>query len=664
MYDKDTKTCRIFAYNGGDTHMQVLESKPFFKVRNFTNLKEMFRQSVSLYGNLPAFRFRENPKGEIIRRTYREVGADIDAFGTALLSLGLADKNIAVIGENSYRWSITHLAVINGVGISVPLDRLLPPEEILALLDRGHVSAVVFDGTFLETMRKAHADLPGIHTFICMKPPKNAAGSPEDFIPGAACYGFEDLLTIGRKALQEGDTSYNDRVIDPEQIATLLFTSGTTSQSKGVLLRNRNITADVIALAKVEKFAVGTRVLSILPLHHTFENTCGLVYILYMGGCICECDGLRYIQKNMEEYKINLIIGVPTLFESFYKKVMDTLKKQNKVELVSKMIRVTRVLRKVKIDLRRIVFKQIHKAFGGSFKIGICGAAPIDPKIITFFDDIGVHILQGYGLTETSPVVAGCNYRVFVPGTVGLPLGDITIAIDNEKDYEEGEILVKGPVVMAGYYEDPEATAAAIDTEEWFHTGDVGRVDPKSGCILITGRLKSMIVLKTGKKVFPEEIEQLITRYPFIKESMVFGDSEQDGDVIVSAKFVLDPQTLENEGITEEELAQRLDQVVKEINLQIPGFKGIRNYVYSFQDLIKTTTLKVKRHSEIRKMQERMDRAKVKFRQITGKNIDLLDSMYPITPLEDVVSKAESSAAETGDAAEKKTASDESLDKS
>ena len=173
-----------------------------------------------------------------------------------------------------------------------------------------------------------------------------------------------------------------------------------------------------------------------------------------------------------------------------------------------------------------------------------------------------------------------------------------------------------------------------------------------------------MIVLKTGKKVFPEEIEQLITRYPFIKESMVFGDSEQDGDVIVSAKFVLDPQTLENEGITEEELAQRLDQVVKEINLQIPGFKGIRNYVYSFQDLIKTTTLKVKRHSEIRKMQERMDRAKVKFRQITGKNIDLLDSMYPITPLEDVVSKAESSAAETGDAAEKKTASDESLDKS
>ena len=621
--------------------MQVLESKPFFSVRPFSDLKEMFRQSVSLYGNLPAFRFREDPKGEIIRRTYREVGADVDAFGTALLSMGLADKKIAVIGENSYRWCIAHLAIVNGVGISVPLDRLLPPEEILSLLERGHVSAVIFDGSFMETMKKAHKIMPEISAFVCMKPAKALTESPEVFFEGAEYFGFEALLTIGRRALVNGDVSYAERRIDPEQIASLLFTSGTTSQSKGVLLRNRNITADIIALAKVEKFPVGTRLLSILPLHHTFENTCGLFYALYMGGCICICDGLRYIQKNMEEYKINMIIGVPTLFESFYKKVMDNLTKTNKLKLVQKMIRITRVLRKVKIDLRRVVFKQIHKAFGGSFKLGICGAAPIDAKIISFFDDIGVHILQGYGLTETAPVVAGCNYRTFVPGTVGLPLGDISIAIDNEVDGNEGEIFIKGPVVMAGYYEDPEATAAAIDEDGWFHSGDVGRIDSKTGCILITGRLKSMIVLKSGKKVFPEEIEQLIMHYPFIKESMVFGDNEQDGDVTISTKFVLDPQILIKEGISEEELVQRLDRVVKEINLQMPGFKSIRNYVYSFQDLIKTTTLKVKRPNEIRQMQERMDKAKVKFRQITGKNIDLLDSMMPIKPLEDVMSTDE-----------------------
>ena len=617
--------------------MQVLESKPFFSVRPFSNLKEMFQQSVSLYGNLPAFRFREDPKGEIIKRTYREVGADVDACGTALLSLGLADKNIAVVGENSYRWCVADLAIVNGIGISVPLDRLLPPEELLSLLERGHVSAVIFDGSFLDTMKKAHANMPEITTFICMKPPKTSEKAPGEYFDNAEYYAFDELLSVGRKNLQSGDTSFNERMIDPEQIASLLFTSGTSSQSKGVLLRNRNITADIIALAKVEKFKVGTRMLSILPLHHTFENTCGLFYGLYMGGCVCICDGLRYIQKNMEEYEINMIIGVPTLFESFYKKVMDNLTKQNKLALVKKMIRITRLLRKVKIDLRRIVFKQIHKAFGGSFKLGICGAAPIDPKIISFFDDIGVHILQGYGLTETAPVVAGCNYKVFVPGTVGLPLGDITIAIDNDLDGNEGEILIKGPVVMAGYYEDPEATAAAIDKDGWFRSGDVGRIDSKTGCILITGRLKSMIVLKSGKKVFPEEIEQLIMRYPFIKESMVFGDNEQDGDVTISAKFVLDPQILSKEGITEDELVNRLDGVVKEINLQIPGFKGIRNYVYSFQDLIKTTTLKVKRPNEIRQMQETMDRAKVKFRQITGMNIDLLDSMLAIKPLEEVV---------------------------
>jgi long-chain acyl-CoA synthetase len=247
--------------------------------------------------------------------------------------------------------------------------------------------------------------------------------------------------------------------------------------------------------------------------------------------------------------------------------------------------------------------------------------------------------LQGYGLTESSPVIAGCNYKVFVPGTVGLPLGDVTLAIDNENDFEEGEILAKGPMVMAGYFEDEQSTAAVIDPEGWFHTGDVGRIDEKTGCLQITGRLKSMIVLKNGKKVFPEEIELLISQYKFIKESMVFGDLDADGDVSVSVKFVLDQQVLDAEGIAEADIQKRLDDVVKEINLQIPSFKGIRGYVYSFQDLTKTTTLKVKRYQEVNKIQEALDRAKVHVRQITGQNMDLLDSVYPITPLEKVISK-------------------------
>ena len=621
--------------------MQILTCEPYFRVRAFTNLKQMFRQSIDLYGNLPAFRFRENPKGDIIRRTYRELGADVDALGTALLSRNLKGRRIAIIGENSYRWSLAHLAVVNGIGISVPLDRLLPPEEILVLLARGGVSAVFFDASFLPVMELAAKELPDIHTFICLKPPRGEKTSVDAHFPeGDEFFLFEDILAIGRNLLTGGDRMYVDMEVDPEEISSLLFTSGTTSRSKGVLLRNRNITADIRALAEVEKFPVGTRLLSVLPIHHTFENTCGLFYGLYMGGCICICDGLRYIQKNMEEYKINLIIGVPTLFESFYKKVMDTLKKSGRVKTVQTMIRFTRGLRKVGIDLRRLVFSPVHKAFGGKFRFGICGAAPIDPEIIRFFDDIGIRILQGYGLTETAPVVAGCNVKVFVPGSVGLPLGGVTLAVDTDVKGGEGEILVKGPMVMAGYYEDDEATAAVFDADGWFHTGDVGRVDEK-GCLHITGRLKSMIVLKNGKKIFPEEIEQLIMRYPFIKESMVFGDNESDGDVTVNAKFVLDPQVLQKEGITEEELVARLDTIVQEINMQMPSFKSIRSYVYSYQDLIKTTTLKVKRPNEIRKMQEALDRAKVRLRQMTGKNIDLLDSAMPITPLEELDKKSE-----------------------
>ncbi len=627
--------------------MQIMTSETYYKVRPFSNLREMIQQSVALYGNLPAFRFRDTPNGEILHRTYRELGADVDAFGTALMSLGLKDQKIAIIGDNSYRWCISHLAVVNGVGISVPLDKLLKKEEIVSLLERAQVSAAIFDPSFADIMKEAQDDVPSLKLLIQMKPGSKDADKDDR----SGIQYLDTLLGKGRVLLDEGDDSFLKRDIDPEQIASLLFTSGTTSMSKGVLLRNRNITEDIRSLAGVVRFPVGTRMLSILPLHHTFENTCGLFYGIYMGACLCICDGLRYIQKNMVEYKINLLIGVPALFESFYNKVWDSIRKKGKEDTIKKVIRLTGKIRKVKIDLRRVLFKSIHKAFGGQFRIGICGAAPIDPEIIRFFDQIGVRIIQGYGLTETAPVVAGCNDKVFVPGTVGRPLSGITIAIDTDINGGEGEILVKGPVVMQGYYQDDEATNEVIDTDGWFHTGDVGRVD-EHGCLVITGRLKSMIVLKSGKKVFPEEIEQLVTRYSFIKESLVFGDEVEEGDVVINAKFVLDAEYMNREGLSEEEMASRLDQAVQEINREIPGYKGIRSYVYSFQELIKTTTLKIKRPNEIKRIQETLDRTKVRFRQLTGKNIDLLDSLCPIVPLEslgenDTKESAEADLSET-----------------
>ena len=394
------------------------------------------------------------------------------------------------------------------------------------------------------------------------------------------------------------------------------------------MLSHRNVCADIQGIAGMVKLKPGIRMLSVLPLHHTFENTCGLFMALYVGAQVHEMDGLRYIQKNMQEYGIDMIIGVPLLFANFYAKIQSTLVKTGKEQLIRKMIPLTQGLRRIGIDVRRLVYKRILEAFGGRLHLGICGAAPIDPEIIRFFDAIGVRILQGYGLTETSPVVCGCNSKVFVPGTVGRPVSGVDVAIDTEQAGDDGEILVKGPIVMMGYLDEPESTDSVIDQDGWFHTGDLGRIDPKTRCISITGRVKSMIVLNNGKKVFPEELEYLIGQTGWIKESLVWGDTEQDGDVIVTAKLVIDREKLgEILGLQNDESAigQALDQIIADINSKLPSFKGIRRYVYSFQDMVKTTTLKVRRQVEISHLQEMMQRKKLQWRDLIGRNIDALD---------------------------------------
>jgi len=441
-------------------------------------------------------------------------------------------------------------------------------------------------------------------------------------------FRFEDLLAAGRVQREQGNRSYDLAPIDENALASLLFTSGTTSTAKAVMLSHRNICTDMAGVAGIIKLKPGTRMLSILPLHHTFENTCGLFLALAFGCEIVICDGLRHIQKNMQEYHIDMIIGVPAVFESFYRKVQDSLKKTSKDKLVGRMIPLTQGLRKIGIDLRRKVYKQILEAFGGSLSLGICGAAPIDPAIISFFDAVGLRILQGYGLTETSPVVSGCNDRDFQPGTVGYPIGGVEIAVNADQPGEPGEILVRGPIVMKGYYNDPEATAEAIDKYGWFHTGDVGVINPKNSFLSVTGRLKSMIVLKNGKKIFPEEIEFLINQNSYIKESLVWGEEDTDGDVVVNAKIVLDRNFIEQEGIKpadEAELKKRLDLIISEINRHLPPFKSIRNYTYSFEEMVKTTTLKIRRAIEIASIRSLMKNSKMRWRELTGRNLDQLE---------------------------------------
>lgn len=617
--------------------MQIIQGRSYNQVRPFTSLREMLGQSAGLYGTLPAFRYRDNLNSQLISRSYLELQADCQALGTVLLKQGLTGCRLAIVGENSYQWCLAHLSVINGTGVSVPLDRLLPEDELLALLDRGEVDAVFYDASFHDAMQKAAALLPRLRCLICLRPERlkdessvawsDPSSLPETAQQAPARFSLPDLLAFGHQLLAAGSQVYQQVLIDPDALMSLLFTSGTTSAAKAVMLSHRNVCADIQGVAGIVKLPAGVRLLSVLPLHHTFENTCGLLMALYVGGTVYECDGLRYIQKNLQEFGIDMIIGVPVLFENFYNKVQDTLKRTGKDRLINRLIPLTQALRRFGIDLRRVVYKQILQAFGGRLNLGICGAAPIDPAIISFFDAIGVMILQGYGLTETSPVVSGCHAKCFVPGTVGQPLPGIEIAIDSNTDGDPGEILIRGPVVMLGYYQDAAATAEVIDPDGWLHTGDIGRLDPKNRCLSITGRVKSMIVLKTGKKIFPEEIEYLIGRHDFIKESMVWGDLDNEGEVTVSAKLVVDKGCLEQQtGLPADDntIRQHLEKLIQDLNASLPSFKGIRQYVFSFQEMVKTTTLKIRRPVEIGKISALMQKQEIKWREMTGRNLDQL----------------------------------------
>ena len=402
--------------------MQIIEGPRYYKVREFTNLREMIDQSTELFGSQTAFKFREQLNDEPVTRTFIEFRNEYRALGTSLTALGLNGSRLAIVGENSYQWCLAHIAIMNGVGVSVPLDRMLPEEEMIGLLERGEVDALIYDAAFQGLAQRASERLPKLRHLICMrsdrlKDPSATVWTAPNDQPGNAdvptFYQMSALLAAGAEMLHQGDQRYLTNPIDPDALGSLLFTSGTTNASKAVMLSHHNICADIRGLAGVVKLPSEVRMLSVLPLHHTFENTCGLFMALYVGGCIHECDGLRYIQKNMQEYGIDMIIGVPLLFTNFYEKIQESLKKAGKDKLIARMMPITQALRKIGIDLRPVLYKQILAAFGGRLKIGICGAAPIDPEIIVFFDAIGVRILQGYGLTETAPVVAGCNTKLF-----------------------------------------------------------------------------------------------------------------------------------------------------------------------------------------------------------------------------------------------------------
>lgn len=587
----------------------------YYENAEVNSFKELIQNSVKQYQNKSAFKYKIGK--DIFNKSYIEFGAEIDALGTALHHLGLRDKRFAIIGENRYEWAVSFFSVVNGTGIAVPLDKHLPVVEIENLINRGKVDVIFYSKHFDEEMLELYKKNT-IIKFICMD--KLEGNYPSDFT------SIHVLIEQGMKLLEEGNKSFVDSSIDSEELSVLLFTSGTTSMSKGVMLNQRNICSDVSAITSIIKIIPNDVHLSILPLHHTFELSIGMLFMIKNGVCIAYCEGIKHIAKNLKEFNVSILVVVPAILEAIYKKMQEGIKKSGKEKQIQTLRKVSNALQVIGIDLRRTFFKRILDQIGPNLRLAVSGAAPIDKEIISGFGMLGLNVIQGYGLTETSPVVAANNDFYNKAGTVGQPMKGIEIAIDNPDESGMGEIITKGPNVMMGYYEDEEATRESIDKAGWFHTGDLGFIDDE-GFVTITGRAKSMIVLTNGKKAFPEEYELLLNNIEGVKESFVWGNIAPDGDIQICAKLVLN-ETVINEkygGVpSEDELSDILQKEIKKINQDIPQYKIIRYFVISYEDLIKTTTLKIKRPLEYKKVMDALEKADTNMRKANGQSIEKL----------------------------------------
>lgn len=571
------------------------ENRSVYEPRIVKDFREMIEYTVTKYPKNIAYKYKKdgNLKNvQYVEKTYEEVGNDIKALSTELLNRNLENKRIVVIGNNRYEWCITYLAVTSGNMIIVPMDKALPENEIINLVIRSEAEVAIFDKKYLETMKELKKDdNANLRMLICM-----------DNIEDEDADKFEDLLQKGNELLKNGDNKYENIEVDPEKMSIMLFTSGTTNSPKAVMLSQKNICSNLSDISCWVKLYDTDTLLSFLPIHHTFECTITFLYGFYSGCTIAFCDGLKYIQKNLAEYKVSVFVAVPLVLETMYKKIIKAINDQGKAKLIANMTKLSNGLLKCKIDLRKKIFKQILENFGGNLRVVLYGAAPMNKDTIIGFNNFGIELVQGYGLTETSPVISAETDKEKKPGSVGLALPSLNVKIDNPSENGEGEILVKGPSVMLGYYKNDEENKKAFK-DGWFKTGDYGYIDEK-GFIYVTGRKKDIIVLRNGKNVYPQEIEFLINKIPYVVESLVYQRERNNTDTMLCAKIVYDKEIIKEQlGYkTEKEYSDIIWKKIKEINKELPVFKHIKNITITTEPLMKTTTQKIKRYEELKKV--------------------------------------------------------------
>ena len=567
--------------------------------QNYTTIKEMFLGSIDKYANEVGFLEKIPGHKEFINITYKEFGEDVIALGTALVEkLGLEGERIAVIGENSYEWAVSYFSVACGAGIVVPIDKELPSNEIENLVRRSEAKAIFYSPRKREVIEEVKKTDTNLKYFIELYPTEDKTPVNID----EENHTIDELIECGKGM---DSKRYLDIKIDPEEFRILLFTSGTTQEAKGVMLTNRNIMSNLHAAIKIVHLYDGDRFFSVLPLHHSYESSIGMMIPIYNGLSIAYAGGLKSIANDLKETKPTIMLVVPALIENLVKKINREIDKKGKTKLVDYVIKATNMLGSLGWKMKKELLKDVHAALGGRVRLVVSAAAPIDPAIGKRIEDFGILFVQGYGLTETSPLAALVPFDNRKIASVGIAASCCEIKINEPNEEGIGEVFIKGENVTQGYYKNKEETEKAI-TDGWFHSGDLGYFD-KDGFLYLTGRSKNLIITGNGKNVYPEEIETLINKIGYVNESMVYAkpDPKDKNEQIIAVKVTLDEAYLEEkfgDNIpSDDELHELIWQEIKEINHTLVPYKWVKELEIKKEDFVKTTTMKIKRYEEMKK---------------------------------------------------------------
>ncbi|MCL1983322.1 MAG: AMP-binding protein [Clostridiales bacterium] len=564
-------------------------------VRPILDVKHMLETSTELYGEKPAFWTKKGRDAPYTSISYREALDDVNGLGTSLIEGGMKGKRIAVIGENSYEWAVSYLAAVCGTGVVVPLDKELPAAELKQLVVASGCSCVIFGNKFESVFKNiGESGDTKLEIFVNMETEKSRDG----------ILSLRELIEAGKNLVAGGNCKFTEAQIDREEMSVILFTSGTTGFSKGVMLSHKNLAEEMMLAPTVIRIDARDKFFSVLPVHHTYECTAGFLVPLYAGASIAYCEGLKYIAKNLQEAKPTIFLGVPVLFENLYSKIWQNARKKGKKDTLKKMIALNKKTKKIGIDIGPLFLKDIKAVFGGRMRLLICGGAAINPEVLQGLRDFGVLAVQGYGLTESAPIGALNPETAPVNESAGRALPETMIRIENpDPETGIGEICLSGDNIMLGYYDNPEATAEALK-DGWYYSGDLGKLDEK-GYLYITGRKKNVIITKNGKNVFPEELEYHLSLIPYVAECMVWGkDAEYGEDTVIIATILPDAEAAEEKlgkGYSDESIEKLLWEEIDKINSEQPFFKRIKKIKIRKDEFEKNTSKKIKRYLESNK---------------------------------------------------------------